>query len=98
MHDRHGITAVESVLIAATIAVIIFVGFAIYQASQDMVEIEDPVAEENGQTSDEEQQEPPVAPVIEDEEDLDRAQNSLNEIDFEQQLDSSQLSLESEES
>lgn len=97
MHDRHGITAVESVLIAATIAVIVFVGFAIYQASQDMVEIEDPVAEESGQTS-EEQQEPPVAPVIEDEEDLDRAQNSLNEIDFEQQLDSSQLSLESGES
>lgn len=98
MHDRHGITAVESVLIAATIAVIIFVGFAIYQASQDMVEIEDPVAEETGQTSGEEQGETPDAPVIEDEEDLDQARDSLNDIDFEQQLDSSQLSLESEES
>lgn len=95
LHDK-GITVIESVLIVATVAVIAFVGFAIYQASQDMVEIEDPVAESNEQRS--ERENVSGTSSIENEKDLEKARNSLNNIDFKEELDSSELTLESEES
>lgn len=95
MHNK-GITVIESVLIVATVAVIAFVGFAIYQASQDLVEIEDPVAENNEQRS--EHGDVSGTSSIENKEDLEKARNSLDNIDFKKELDSSELTLESEES
>ncbi len=95
LHEK-GITVIESVLIVATVAVIAFVGFAIYQASQDMVEIEDPVAENSEQSS--KREDVSGTSSIENEEDLEKARNSLDNIDFKKELDSSELTLESEES
>lgn len=96
MGREKGITAIESVLIVATVAVIAFVGFAIYQASQGMVEIEDPVAESNKRNSGEEDVSGTLS--IENEKDLEKARNSLDNINFKEELDSSELTLESEES
>lgn len=94
MAASKGLTVIETVLVVATVAVIAFVGFAIYQASQDMVEIEDPVAENNGPEADREDMSGDS--TIDDERDLEEARDSLDNIDFQEELDSSELSLEEE--
>lgn len=85
-----GLTVVETVLIIATLAVIGFVGFAIYQASQGAVEIDDPLIN---------QQEPPEDPTddipddpdVEEPADLEEAIEDIEDIDIEAEDISSQL-------
>lgn len=90
-----GFTLIEKILIVATVAVIGFVGFAIYQASQNMVEFEDP--EPAIQNDSDDMKGIPEAPGIESEEDLEKAKQSLEDVDFEEEEKANE-ELESESS
>lgn len=94
-NDNSGFTLIEKILIVATVAVIGFVGFAIYQASQNMVEFEDP--EPAIQNGSQDTEDIPEAPGIEDEEDLEEAKETLEDVDFEEEENANE-ELESESS
>lgn len=85
-----GLSIIEIVLIIATVLVIAFVGFALYRANTNMVEMQDSTRSNQESMREDESE----VPDIESEEDLREAEDSLNDIDFDEQLDSSNLSVQ----
>lgn len=95
-NTQSGLTLVESILIVATIAVIAFVGFALYRADKDVVQTEAP--DTSDMTSPREAGVVPEAPEIESADDLDAAEETLQGIDFDEHFqDESELESESED-
>lgn len=93
-HTQSGLTLIESILIVATIAVIAFVGFALYQADKEAVQTEAP--DTSDMTSPREAGVIPETPDIESTEDLDAAEETLQGIDFDEHFeDESELESES---
>lgn len=86
MADKKGLTVIESVLILATVSVVLFVGFAIYQASQDVVQIDDPINPED--EAEEVSHDIPEAPEIETIEDMESAIEMMEDIDLEEEKSS----------
>lgn len=85
-----GLSVIEIVLIVATILVIAFVGFALYRANNNMVEMQDS-APSNQESVQEDETD---SSDIESKEDLGEAEDSLNDINFDEQLDSGDLSIQ----
>lgn len=85
MTDKSGLTIIETVLILATAAVIVFVGFAIFQASQDVVQIEDPMHPEDTQRESDAEDGIPQDPEIETADDMESAIEELEDIDFDKE-------------
>ena len=97
MLQREGLTVIELVLTLATVAVVAFVGFAIYQASQDVVQIEDPISPESQTQESDPTEGIPEQTTIEDPDDLDEAIEELERIDFQEEQETDDIESELEE-
>ncbi len=89
MANDKGLTVIESVLILATISVVLFVGFAIFQASQDVVQIDDPINPED-YTEENSMQDIPEMTELDTVEDMESAIEMIEDID----LDSEERSID----